>query len=711
VKQVAQRPKDGRVSVEQVPPPALRHGTVLIRNRYSLISAGTERRTIELGRKNLIQKARARPDLVRKTVEKARTEGIASTLAVVRERLAGLSPLGYSSSGVVEAVADGVEGLAPGDRVACAGAGWANHASLVVVPKNLVALVPDGVDLADAAYATVGAIAMHGVRQGDARLGERVGVIGLGLVGQLAVRILGAAGCDVLGVDLDPQATKLAEQGGAQTVLMGNGNGASAIEPRVAGAGLDAVIICAATTSNNPVELACSLLRPRGRMVVVGDVPIAADRAVMYEKELELRLSRSYGPGRYSADYEEHGQDLPAEYVRWTEQRNLQAFVDLVATGRLCPSQLTTHRFPIDQAAEAYRTVESGGDPRAFGVLLEYPADQPGVVVSAPRRPHRTGVRGDRIGVIGVGAFSRGVILPALARSQATLTAVASEKGLTAADAAARFGFSRATTADEILDDEHIDAVVIATRHSSHAALATAALGAGKAVFVEKPLALTAEELQDVAEALPHGRFLMVGFNRRFAPFIADVAGLLGSSSHRSMAIRVNAGALPDEHWLHDPLVGGGRLLGEGCHFIDLLMHCIGPQLETVHAFAASHGQRPLECSDDFTVSLRFADRALGTLLYTAEGDTRLGKERIEAFAAGQAMVIDDFRRLEHYRDGHRSETKHRQDKGHRQQFERFLAACRGEAQPPDPDSYLTATRATLAAVESLLTGAPVAVA
>ena len=711
MKQVAQRPRDGRVSVEQVPPPALRPGSVLISVRYSLISTGTERGKIDLGRKNLIAKARARPDLVRKTLDKARSEGIASTVAVVRDRLAELSPLGYSIAGVVEAIGTGVEGVAPGDRVAGAGAGWANHASTTAVPKNLVARVPEGVDLADAAYATVGAIAMHGVRQSDARLGERIGVIGLGLVGQLAVRILIAAGCEVWGTDLDPQATSLAEQAGAHTYPLGEGGNDSAAASSIAEAALDAVIICAASSSSGPLDLACRLLRPRGRIVVVGDVPITADRSLMYEKELELRLSRSYGPGRYSTEYEEHGHDLPAEYVRWTEQRNLQAFLDLIAADRLSPSQLTTHRFPIDQADEAYAVVESN-DPRPFGVLLEYPENEPVDDVIKPRKVgQRNLAHGSRIGVLGAGTFARSVLLPGLKRAGATLAAVASEGGLSAADAAARFGFERAATADEILADDRIDGVVIATTHSSHASLTAAALRAGKAVFVEKPLALTNVELSEVARALPHGRFLMVGFNRRFAPFVSDAASLLQSSSHRSMAIRVNAGRLPADHWLHDPLVGGGRLLGEGCHFIDLLMHCMGTHLDAVHAFAQPVSGRPLECGDDFAVSLRFADGSLGTLLYTADGDARMGKERIEAFSAGQSLVIDDFRRLERYRDGRRSEVKRRQDKGHRQELERFLAACLGQAEPPDPSTYFESTQATFAAVESLLTGQSVVTA
>ena len=712
MKQVAQRPRDGRVTVEQVPAPVVRPGWVLVRNRVSVISAGTERSKIELGRKNIFEKARARPDLVRQTVEKARSEGVSATLAIVRDRLAGLTPIGYSSAGVVVEVGEGVAGLAPGDRVACGGAGWANHSELVAVPKNLVARVPDHVDFDVAAYATIGSIALHAVHRSDARLGEHVGVIGLGLVGQLALRILAAAGCRVVGIDTDRDAVELGRSAGATTFLRSQRGLERIVVSGTGEGGLDAVIICAATGSRDPVDLACRMLRPRGRIVVVGEVPVEAERSQMYDKELELRLSRSYGPGRYSADYEEHGADLPVEYVRWTEQRNLQAFVDLIAAGSLDPSPLTTHRFPIDAAEEAYGVVESPGDARAFGVLLEYPGETPlpaQPVVRAVRRRLREG--NPRIGVIGAGSFARSIVIPHLSEAGATLAAVASEGGLSAADAAARFGFERALTAEQIIADDRIGAVVIATRHNSHAALASAALRAGKRVFVEKPLALTWDELLDVELALADGGSLMVGFNRRFARFTAAVSDVLRGARHRSMSIRVNAGALPDGHWLHDPKTGGGRLLGEGCHFVDLLMHCMGTRVRAVHAVAAPRTGLPLHCAENFIVTLRFADGSIGSLLYSSEGDSALGKERIEAFAAGQSVVVDDYRRLERYANGRRSATKGRQDKGHRAEMRRFLAVCRGIDDGPSPESVIASTQATLAARDSLMSGESVVVA
>jgi predicted dehydrogenase/threonine dehydrogenase-like Zn-dependent dehydrogenase len=708
VKQVAQRPGDGKIAVIDVPPPALRPGWVLVRNRCSLISAGTERRKLELGEKGLMGKARARPDLVRKTVDRARSEGVRSTIAIARDRLAALAPMGYSSAGEVVRVGAGVEGLAPGDRVACAGGGWAGHAELVSVPRNLVAKVPDGVPLDQAAYATLGAIALHAVRRADVAVGERAGVIGLGLVGQLAVRIARAAGCDVFGIDLDETAVDLCRRGGARAFRRDR----PALEQSIAGAsgglGLDVVLVCAASRSNDPLELAARLARDRGRLVVVGDLPIEADRALLYAKELELRLSRSYGPGRYDRDYEEHGRDLPPAYVRWTEQRNLEAFLRLVAEDRLDPAELTTHRFPLDRAEEAYAALTAAPGPeRAFGVLLEYPhAETPAAPIQAMQvRRARAGA----VGLVGAGSFARATLIPALRSLDARLAAVASERGLSAADVASRFGFERvAGSPEEIFADDSIGAVVIATRHSSHAALAAAALRAGKAVFVEKPLALDWDGLHEVEAALAEGGLLMVGFNRRLAPLIERLRTELEGAPDRLLAIRVNAGPLARGHWLHDPDEGGGRLLGEGCHFVDLLASLAGSPPVSAHALAVPEPERPLECSNSFTGLLRFADGAVGSLVYAGGGDSRLPKERIEAFGGGLSAVLDDFRRLELYRGGRKTVMKSRQDKGHRATLSRFLEAASSAAEAPPAESYLASSRATLALADSLRTGLPV---
>jgi predicted dehydrogenase/threonine dehydrogenase-like Zn-dependent dehydrogenase len=708
LKQVAQRPRDGRISVVEAPLPVLRPGWVLVANRFSLISAGTERSKLELGSKSLFGKARARPDLARKVVDKARVEGVRSALSAARERLDALAPLGYSSAGVVLEVGAAVEGLSPGDHVACAGGGWANHAEVVAVPRNLMARVPDGVELSDAAYATVGAIALHGVRQADARLGEHVGVIGLGLVGQVAMRLLVTAGAVPMGVDLDDAAVELARSSGALAFRRDEPGLEQGVIEATRGLGLDAILICAATSSLDPVALAARLARDRGRLVIVGDVPVEADRALLYEKELDLRLSRSYGPGRYDRDYEEHGRDLPAGYVRWTEQRNLQAFVDLLASRRLDLTGLTSHRYPIERAEEAYAALMSGGGERSFGVLLEYHYEQP-LEPTPFRSTTRRSTGSVRIGLIGAGAFARGTLLPALREENAELAAVATEGGLSAADVADRFGFERtAASTDEILSDDSINAVVIATRHGSHAALAAQALRAGKAVFVEKPLALGTEELEEIEDALPLGGPLMVGFNRRFAPLTERLLQELHGIGQLALLVRVNAGPLPADHWLHDPELGGGRLLGEGCHFIDLLSHVAQARVTSVHSVASPIADRSLECSDNFVASLSFAGGSVGTLLYSGAGDPRLPKERLEAFGGDVAAVLDDFRRLVLFRGGKRTLVKSKQDKGHSAEIARFVAAVRGVAEAPAPEGYFASTRATLALAESLRTGLPV---
>jgi polar amino acid transport system substrate-binding protein len=673
-----------------------------------VISAGTERSKVELGEKSLIRKAQARPDLVRKVVDRARTEGVLPALSAMRERLDAVAPLGYSSAGIVLRIGTGVEGIVPGDHVACGGGGFANHAEVVAVPKNLTARIPHGVSFENAAYATIGAIALHGFRRAEAQVGESVGVIGLGLVGQLAARIVKAAGCTAIGIDLNSEAVELAQRGGASGLLRDQANLTSKVLASTNQLGLDAVLVCAASRSPDPVRLAAELARERGRIVLVGDVPVEVDRALMYEKELELRLSRSYGPGRYDRDYEERGTDMPPEYVRWTEQRNLQAFLDLIAEGKVDPRELTTHRFPVEQVGEAYATLTSERGRRPFGIVLEYAYEES--QDSPPATVRRTSRQGAvRIGVIGAGSFARRILIPALKEEGAALVAVATESGLTAADVASRFDFERVAAAnDDILADDSIDAIVIATRHSNHAALAAAGLAAGKAVFVEKPLALEQEELAEVNAALKPDSLLMVGFNRRFAPLVVLLKSELEQVAAPVLLARVNAGPLPDDHWVHDRLEGGGRLLGEACHFVDLLSHLAGSPPVSAHAVAVAHQARGLELSDDIAGTLRFENGAVATLLYTGSGDPQLPKERVEAFGAGLAAVLDDFRRLDLFREGKRTVEKRRQDKGHRAEVALFLSSVRGETEAPSIKSYFASTRATLGLAESLNTGAVV---
>lgn len=709
MKQVGQRARDGGITVLEVPEPTVAPGWVLVDTRWSLISAGTERTKVETGGKNLVQKARARPDLARKVVDQARVQGIRSTLGTVRDRLDAQTAIGYSSAGVVRAVGVGVEGVQPGDRVACGGGGWASHAEVVSVPRNLVVPVPDTVGLDAAAYATVGSIALHAVRRAEASLGETVGVVGLGLVGQLAVRILAAAGCSVVGIDLDPAAIELAS---VHALALRRDDPAldARVREATGGLGLDSVLVCAATRSSDPLELAAHLARDRGRLVVVGDVQVAADRGLLYEKELEVRLSRSYGAGRYLRDYEERGRDLPPGYVRWTEGRNMAAFVGLLAAGRVDVAPLTTHRFPVADAAEAYGALTSGSDGRAFGILLDYgePAGRPRTAAPPVAGARTAGAV--RVGFLGAGGFARSTLVPAFQAAGAELVAVASGTGLTAADAAARYGFGRAVAPEELLAADDVDAVVVATRHGSHARLAAAALAAGKAVFVEKPLALTHEELDDVEAALDAGGVLAVGFNRRYAPLTARLREALPPVAETLVSIRVNAGPLPADHWLHDVEDGGGRLVGEGCHFVDLAAYLGGAAIADVHAAAAPVAGRPLDACDSFVVTLTLADGSVAVVTYSGGGDPRLPKERVECFGGGLAAVLDDFRRLELWRGGRREVVKSTQDKGHRAEVAAFVAAVRGEGPPPDGASFVNSSRATLAALDSLRSGQAVTV-
>jgi predicted dehydrogenase len=545
---------------------------------------------------------------------------------------------------------------------------------------------------------------LHGVRQAEVALAETVGVIGLGLVGQLATRIAAAAGAEVVGIDLTQTSVDLASSSGVRAMLRDQPGLEQTIKEMTRGLGLDAVLLCAATRSSDPLMLAARLARDRGRLVVLGDLPIEIDRALLYEKELELRVSRSYGAGRYDIEYEVHGRDLPAGYVRWTEQRNLLAFLDLLAAGRVEVESLTTHRFPVERAADAYAVLTSS-ERQPFGILLEYgsgsvvPKGLPPQIVRAHRR------EAVRVGFVGAGTFARSTLLPAFAQAGAELVAVSSGSGLSAADTAARLGFERAVHADALIEADDIDAIVVATRHGSHAELVVKALAAGKPVFVEKPLALSHEQLRRVEAAIDDRSMLMVGFNRRYAPLVQTLRVEVEGVGDLVLALRVNAGHLPPDHWLHDAVEGGGRLLGEACHFVDLAAHIVGSPVSAVHTAAVIRAECAIETSDNFVASLSFASGAVASLVYSGGGDQRLAKERIEAFGGGTAVVLDDFRRLEIFRHGKRKQTRARQDKGHHACVGAFVAAVRGITPPPAIGTYLNATAATLAMADSLRSG------
>ena len=737
MKQVLQNLKNGETLVVEAPIPTPQKGEALVRTAASLVSAGTERMVVEFAGKSLVGKARSRPDLLRQVIDKARREGVLPTLEAAFGRLDQPMALGYSSAGTVTALGEGQVDLRIGQRVACAGGGYAVHAEYACVPRNLLAALPDGVDFESAAFTTLGAIALHGFRLAQVQLGERVAVIGLGLLGLLAVEIANAAGCRVFGVDLDPIRVALAETLGAQAVEREN-----AIEAALSfshGMGCDAVLICADTPSADPVELAGAIARERARVIAVGAVGLSLPRKVYYEKELLFLNSRSYGPGRYDPAYEEGGQDYPIGYVRWTEGRNLEAFVDLLADGRLDVKPLISHRFPIAQAPQAYelitgRLADKLHPPEPFlGVLLTYPqaaGDQEAGEVfqretkskdagyaPEPGRVSALGAleRSVKVGVLGAGNFALAVMLPAMKRVPGLeLVGIASAAGMNARHAAGRYGF-RYATGDErqVLEDPQIEAVAVLTRHNLHARQVIAALEAGKHVFCEKPLALNREELEAIRQALlggqskPGNPLLAVGFNRRFAPLAWKLKEFLDERSEPLYAhYRVNAGYIPLNHWTHDPEQGGGRIVGEGCHFIDLLTCLVGAAPVQVSASGLPDGGRYRD--DNVALTFGFSDGSLGIVSYLANGDKAFPKERVEAFSGGRVAVLEDYRSLELTFHGKRKSvhSRLRQDKGHRAEWEAFSAAIRSGGPPTIPyDQVFGVTEATFAAVEALRTG------
>jgi predicted dehydrogenase/threonine dehydrogenase-like Zn-dependent dehydrogenase len=703
MKQVLQVLGTGDIRVLDVPPPQVRPGGVLVRTAASVISVGTDRSQLEFGRKSLMAKARERPQQVGQILQSVARDGLRATRERVRRKLESYVALGYSCAGYVEQVGAGISELREGMHVACAGAGYASHAELVWVPRNLVVPVPAGVPSEHAAFATMGAIALHGIRQTGPALGEVVAVIGLGLIGQLTVQLLIAAGVDVLAVDVDPLRVEMATGFGAVGIRR-----ADPVELAVAaatqGLGVDAVIITAGTSSNDPIKLAGRITRDRGRVVMVGVSPMDVPRSPFYEKEIELRFSRSYGPGRYDPSFEEKGIDYPPGYVRWTERANLAEFLRLVAKRHVLIEPLISARHQVDDANSAYAPLERGGAHQPLGVVLTYPrsetppARSTAIGISEPQR------NGDGIGFIGAGSFATDTLLPGLRRLRANLVAVSTARGVTALQATEQFGFRYAANSpEELLSDETVGIVFIATRHHDHARWAEQALRAGRAVFVEKPLALDETSLQAVLEAAAGAPQLMVGFNRRFAPatkFVMErLARLPGA---RVVQVRVSAGSLPVDAWLHDPDVGGGRLIGEACHFIDLARHLVGAPIRHVQIMPLDGPDPASRLNDNFIVSLSFGDGSIASIVYTSKGSTTAGKERVEVFAAGTTSIIDDFRTAAFYSDKV-ERWRGRQDKGHFEQLRCFLAAVRqGDPSPIPLEQLAEVSEATLLAAAAL---------
>lgn len=717
MKQVLQN-RSGATVVRTVPQPPCPRGGVLVRNEYSVISAGTERARLELSQKSLVAKAMERPDLVRQVIKRAQTEGIVSTTRAVQRQLDTETPVGYSSAGVVVEVGTAVSGVNVGDRVACCGAGYANHAEIVAIPRNMIAVVPPSVPMRSAAMTTLGAIALHGIRLADVQVGHRVAVIGCGLIGQMVCRLLTAAGAAVFALDVDQARVDRALAAGADRGVTVGTSMQDLIKQWTHGVGVDVAIVTAAATSNSPLVMATHIMRDRGSVVLIGSVPIDMPRAELYDKELQFRVSRSYGPGRYDADYEERGLDYPIAYVRWTEQRNMEAVLDLQARGRLQMEDLIDHVIPVDEAARAYALLSAPADQRPSGaILLTYPATETATAPVVRVQPARTAPRLEgqlRMGLIGPGGFARRVLIPAFAAAGVRFELVGGGTGASAEAASRQLGFARVAAGEEaVTADPGVDLVVIATRHENHARLAQRALENGKHVFCEKPLALTADELERVLQAAADAPGqLMVGFNRRFAPLTLEIAHFLQPNDvPLTAAYRVSAGRIDPTNWVHDLDQGGGRAIGEACHFVDTLRFLVGKPVTQVHAIGYGEPGLPTQARDNVVVSLSFVDGSAATIIYSAAGSNQVSKERLEVFRGSRTAILDDFKSAELFSSNSKKVIGSKsQDKGHRSEVTSFLGAITSGSPAISLEEIANVSRATLAIVQSLATGEPVTV-
>ena len=713
----------GTTVVRDVPAPPCPPGSLLVENAYSVISSGTERTRVELSQKSLLGKARERPDLVKQAIERARREGIRATREAVTRKLIEETPVGYSSAGRVIEVGSAVRGFTVGDAVACAGGGHANHAEIVSVPANLCAHVPDGVPLESAAMTTIAAIALHGLRLADVSLGDRVAVVGCGLVGRIASRLLAASGAEIFALDVDSDRVDLVVADGAHHGFIAGPAGRAAVLAATGGVGVDRAVVTAGAPTSDPLVLAAELVRDRGSLVLVGGVPVQIPRSLLYDKEISFRVSRSYGPGRYDTDYEERGLDYPIGYVRWTEKRNMEAVLDLQARGALTLVDLVEEIVPVEDAAHAYERLVGEGAIRPRGALVLAYGQEPGtrtavagtLTVETPSAEgaKRAAARPLRIGLIGAGSFASRILVPALTAAGARLELVGGGAGPSAEAAVRTLGFARAASSpDAVISDDDVDAVVIATRHATHAELVNRALETGKHVFCEKPLALDRESLEKVlATASSSSGILAVGFNRRFAPLLREAKRFLdeAGSGPLAAAYRVNAGRVPIDHWVHDLEQGGGRALGEGCHFVDTLAYLAASTIETVYATGYGAPELPIQARDNLLVNLSFADGSVGGIVYVSDGSGRVPKERLEAVSGSRTAILDDYLSVDLFSQTATERRKARtQDKGHREEIAAFVRGAESGEPPVPLPEVANVSLATIAIVESLRTGFPV---
>ena len=682
MKQLLQSLATGASDLPELPSPAVGRGQLLIRSMCSLVSAGTERMLVDFGKANWIDKARQQPDKVQQVLEKACTDGLFTTLDAVRSKLDQPLPLGYCNVGTVVAVGAGVVGVQVGDRVASNGP----HAELVAVPQHLCASIPAAVSDESAAFTVLASIGLQGIRLANPTLGETFVVSGLGLIGLLTGQLLAAQGCRVLGLDPDPSKCALAESLGITALHLASGADPVAwCLDHTYGIGVDGVLITAATSSTEPVHVAAQACRQRGRIVLVGVTGLELRRDLFYKKELSFQVSCSYGPGRYDPGYEQQGHDYPIGFVRWTEQRNFQAVLHALASGALRTELLISHRFPIQRASEAYELLSSS-EP-SLGILLRYPetADPEQRVIQLPAAAESVAASQPLLSVIGSGNYASRMLIPAFAEAGAQFHTLAASSGIGSVHVGSKFGFRQASTdIPALLADARANSVVIATRHDSHAALVIQVLEAGKHAFVEKPLCLSGDELTAIEAAYTGQVLLMVGFNRRFAPLLLDLQQQLARlQGPKAFVYTCNAGSIPADHWTQDPTVGGGRLLGEACHFVDLLRYLAASPIEDLQLINAAD-RKP--CPDTFSLQIRFADGSIGTVHYFANGSKAFPKERLEVFAAGKVLQLDNYRKLQAWGiPGFRTRRRFSQDKGQLACCAAFLKAIETGGPPPIP--------------------------
>ena len=700
MKQIIQSFKTGETILEEVPVPVVRRGCLLIKTTRSLVSLGTERMLVEFGKSNYLQKARQQPDKVKQVLDKVKTDGLLPTINSVFNKLGEPIPLGYCNVGVVVAVGEGVSGFEIGDRVASNGP----HADFVCVPKNLVAHIPDNVSDEEAAFTVVGSIGLQGIRLLNPTLGETVVVIGMGLIGLLTAQLLKANGCRVIGTDLDEGKLALAAKWGITTFNSGSGDVVKFVEEQTGGVGTDGVVITASAHTDSIISQAARMSRKRGKIVLVGVIGLNISRAEFYEKELTFQVSCSYGPGRYDNDYENKGMDYPLPFVRWTEKRNFEAVLQAISSGGITVKEMITERVPLESYKEIYDNL---GNLGSIASIIEYNGVDSALVGSNTVVLNSNSFSGSKgvVGVIGAGNFTKMTMLPALKGCGASLKYIASQGGLSGTTLAKKFGFSHSTTNyKDILADGDVDLVMITTRHDLHAGMVVEALNAGKNVFVEKPLALNEDELSLITDAYnKSGKSLTVGFNRRFSPHITKIKSLVGDSQMNVIAT-MNAGFIPANVWVHDIKVGGGRIIGEACHYIDLISYLTGSRVKSVCMNAM--GSNPEENTDNASILLRYENGSTGVINYFANGSKAYSKERVEVFSQERTLIMDNFRETLGYGVKGFSKLKTSMDKGHKNQFHKLINAVKtgGPALIPF-DSIVNTTRASFATIQSLKEG------